>query len=275
MPFRLGANRIGRLVVGTSGPTYDTDAQAFFTAVEGGGDTLTTTEKAAVNTLVVDLKADSIWSKLQVIYPIVGGTASSVKWNLKDPQDTDAAYRMDVEGTGWTIDADGMKQSDDGATYGDTHYAPNTNNASTGLHMSMYVNGGTNTRGYDFAVNSGGTEQGLIAGFNNNTLYGDVGGSFITNTSFTMPLGFFSISGNSSGQELYRNGTGVQNTTTVRDTSISLVFYLGRRNSVSAPAEPTDRRYAFASLGEYLDATESSDLATAVETFQTTLSREN
>ena len=273
MPFRLGANRIGRLVVGASS-AFDADALAFFTAVEGGGDTLTTTEKDAVNTLVVNLKADSIWSKLQVIYPIVGGTASSVKWNLKDPRDLDAAYRMGVEGTGWTIDANGMKQSDDGSTYGDTHYAPNTNDASTGLHMSMYVNGGTNTRGYDFAVNDAGTEQGLVAGFNNNTLYGDVGGSFMTNSSFTMPLGFFSVSGNSSGQELYRNGTEVQNTATVRDTSISLAFYLGRRNSTSAPAEPTDRRYAFASLGEYLDATESSDLATAVETFNTSLSRE-
>ena len=275
MPFRLGNNRIGRLVVGTSGPTYDTDAQAFFTAVEGGGDTLTTTEKDAVNTLVVDLKADSIWSKLQVIYPIVGGTASSVKWNLKDPQDTDAAYRMGVEGTGWTIDANGMKQSDDGGTYGDTHYAPNTNDASTGLHMSMYVNGGTNTRGYDFAANESGIEVLLLSGFNNNNLAGRFEDGLVSNNTFTMPLGFFSVSGNSSGQELYRNGTEVDSETTARGTTVSLSLYLGQRNSNSAPPEPTDRRYAFASLGEYLDATESSNLSIAVETFQTTLSREN
>ncbi len=274
MPFRVGTNRIGRLVVGASS-AYDSDALAFFTAVEGGGDTLTDTEKDAVNTLVVTLKADSIWDKMQVIYPIVGGTATSVKWNLADPQDTDAAYRMDVEGTGWTIDANGMKQSDDGSTYGDTHYAPNTNNASTGLHMSMYVNGGTNTRGYDFAANEGGTEVLLLSGFNNNNLAGKFEDEVLSNNTFTMPLGFFSITGNNNGSELYRNGTEVDSGTTARGTTVSLSLYLGRRNTDGAPAEATDRRYAFASLGEYLDATESSDLATAVEAFQTTLSREN
>ena len=73
---------------------FDPDAQAFFTAVTNGGDTLTTTEENAVNQLVLDLKANSQWTIAKFIYPLVGGTATSHKWNLKDPQDTDAAFRV-------------------------------------------------------------------------------------------------------------------------------------------------------------------------------------
>jgi len=62
MPFRLGTNRIGRLIVGGTG--FDPDAQAFFTAVTGGGDTLTTTEENAINQLVLDLKSANIWTSL-------------------------------------------------------------------------------------------------------------------------------------------------------------------------------------------------------------------
>ena len=51
----------------SAGGAYNPDAQIFFNAVENGGDTLTVTEKDAVNTLVNSLQADSIWGKLQAI----------------------------------------------------------------------------------------------------------------------------------------------------------------------------------------------------------------
>ena len=69
---------------------YDTDAQAFIDAVA----TLTTPQEVALNDLVVSLKADGLWSKLAVIYPFIGGTASAHKFNLKNPVDSDAAHRM-------------------------------------------------------------------------------------------------------------------------------------------------------------------------------------
>ena len=65
--------------------TYDPDAQAFFDAITTAGGTLTTTEKDAVNDLVVGLKADSIWADLHCVYPLVGGTETSTSFNLIDP----------------------------------------------------------------------------------------------------------------------------------------------------------------------------------------------
>jgi hypothetical protein len=43
------------------------------------------TQAAAVNNLVGGLKANNLWTKMQAIYPFVGGTAYSHKFNLKDP----------------------------------------------------------------------------------------------------------------------------------------------------------------------------------------------
>jgi hypothetical protein len=35
-----------------------------------------------------------IWRKTHAIYPLLGGTASAHKFNLKDPRDLNAAYRL-------------------------------------------------------------------------------------------------------------------------------------------------------------------------------------
>jgi hypothetical protein len=59
---------------------YDSDAAAFFTST---GIT-NTTQKDAVNTLVLELKAESLWTKFIAIYPLVGGSATTHKYNLKN-----------------------------------------------------------------------------------------------------------------------------------------------------------------------------------------------
>ena len=62
--------------VGSSAAT-DADADAFIAAA-GITDA---TQKSAINTLVVGLKADSLWTKMKAIYPFVGGTVNWVRVN--------------------------------------------------------------------------------------------------------------------------------------------------------------------------------------------------
>ena len=57
------------------------------------------TQRIAINNFVIQLKDSSLWSKFMAIYPLVGGTSSSTKWNLKDPRDLDAAYRLTFYGS--------------------------------------------------------------------------------------------------------------------------------------------------------------------------------
>src|SRR5258708_5205942 len=56
------------------------------------------TQQFAINNFVIQLKAASLWSKFVAIYPMVGGTAATAKWNLLDPRDLDAAYRLTFYG---------------------------------------------------------------------------------------------------------------------------------------------------------------------------------
>jgi hypothetical protein len=62
---------------------YDSDAQAFFDRVTTAGGSLSTTEQDAVNTLVVQMKADGIWTKMKAVYPMVGASAAACAQNLK------------------------------------------------------------------------------------------------------------------------------------------------------------------------------------------------
>jgi len=273
MSIYLGNTKV-KPIFGATAITYDPDAQAFFTAVEGGGDTLTITEKDAVNTLVVSLKADSLWTPLQAIYPFVGGTSGSMKWNLKDPQDTNAAYRMQFTGSGWTFDANGVQQSNSSTTYGNTHYAADTNDNTIGMSMGVYINGGTNAQGYDLAsitFTPSTAETALIAGFGNNTFYVAYGG-LVTTSAYTMPNGFFVANSDGSTTKGYRNGSEVSTAAQTRNLNVVNAINLGNRvGGVGDSA--TDRRYAFCFLGKSLDATQNSDLYTAVQAFETTLSR--
>lgn len=110
----------------------DSDASAFITAA-GLTDA---TQKDAINTLVKDMKASGLWSKMKAVYPMVGGTATSMKFNLKDPRDLDAAFRLTWSG-GWTYSSNGATPNGTNA-YADTYLIPNTNLTFNSVSLSFY-----------------------------------------------------------------------------------------------------------------------------------------
>lgn len=92
--------------------------------------------KDAINILVKDFKADNIWVNKKAIYPIIGGTSTTHKYNLKDPRDLDAAYRLTFSGT-ITHNSQGMKG--DGSTgFADTHIIPTVDLTFNSIHVSFY-----------------------------------------------------------------------------------------------------------------------------------------
>ena len=83
-------------------PSIDTDCAAFLTATGITNPTIS----GAVCTLVTSLKSANLWTKLNAIYPMVGGTATTCKFNLKNPADTNAAFRLNFVG-GWVFSSNG------------------------------------------------------------------------------------------------------------------------------------------------------------------------
>ncbi len=55
----------------------DTDVLAFITATS----ITDATQQTAINTLVTDLKTANIWTKMKALYPFIGGTATTHKFN--------------------------------------------------------------------------------------------------------------------------------------------------------------------------------------------------
>lgn len=250
------------------GPRFDRDAQTFITAV-GITDA---TQKSAINTLVLDLKGYSIWTKMKALYPFVGGTATTHKWNLKDPQDTNASFRLTFSG-GVTHDSNGI-QGNGINTYGDTFFIPNSHLSSSSQHLSIYSRTNVGEAKRDIGTYTSGTNS-LICTlkWSDGNLYFNNGASYAT-VSNSDSKGFYISNKIASGTVIaYKNGSNVASTTS-SDTLSTYSVAIMALNTAGSFTEYTTRQYSFASIGDGLSSIESSNFYTAIQAFQTTLSRQ-
>ena len=249
----------------------DPDAQAFITAAA----ITDPTQQAAINTLVVDLKGYSIWTKMSALYPFVGGTASTHKFNLKNPLDTDAAFRLVFNG-GWTHSSTGATPNGTNA-YADTKLIPNTNLSLNSTHISGYLRTNLNSEAPILSSENSGTY--------NNGLYiwpklGSVGYSVRINDNTSQSggtntddiRGFHVALRTASNVKKYRlNNTERFNVTTASTAlNTSSIYIAASRNN----ANYFNNELAFSSIGDGLTNAEAANFYTAVQAFQTTLGRQ-
>ena len=229
---------------------FDSDAQAFITAAS----ITDATQQSAINTLVVDLKGYNIWTKMKALYPFVGGTAATHKWNLKDPRDLDAAFRLVFSG-GWTHNSNGITGNGIN-TEGFTKLIPNVNLTTTSGSLGFYLRNTIISNSYDFASN--GSFFGIALYIDTRYyMYGD-----LTSVSGTPSAAFYGLSRVGGTHKGYRNGT-------VNLTSTSAATLSGNEITFRTNL----RNYAFGYIAEGLTDAENSNLYTAVQAFQTTLGR--
>jgi len=253
---------------------YDTDANAFISAAS----ITDNTQKTAVNKLVADLKGYSIWTKMKAIYPIVGGTAASHKWNLKDPQDTNAAFRL-VFTTGWTHSANGMTPN------GTSAYADTFLNAATVIsnindgHLSYYSR--TNNSGInqvEIGNRSITSSFDLFIKFGSSNLAGACINMSDTNTFINTnnSIGLYHANQNNTPnvRKMFWNGSVLATQTVSQNEQPNLKIFIGARNFNNAVDHYSNRQCAFASIGNGLTDTEAANFYTAVQAFQTTLNRQ-
>jgi len=263
-----------------AGPAFDPDAQAFITATGISG-----TDATAINTLVLDLKSYGIWNKMEVIYPFVGGTSTTNKYNLVDPQDTNGAYRINFQNS-WTFNSTGSLPGASNA-YGITYFNPSTfSSISTGMSFGYYAITGPSSTYIDkysigaFAASSqffsveeraaDGTAT-LFKYVNNDSEFNVNGSVLSTGQGFRQ----FSSSGSASGVASISNASGTATDTgTPSGTYPNLNFYVGNLNVNNTPYASARQYLAFAYMGTPLTATERTDYFTAVQAYQTTLGRQ-
>ena len=264
----------------------DADAQSFVSAA-GLSDS---TQITAINTLVTALKTAGIWTKMKAIYPFVGGNATSHKFNLKDPRDADAAFRLTFSG-GMTHSSTGVLFSGVNG-FADTFFRPSNNydNTTWNAHMSFYSRSNveaptTHWLSGGFGADSDYASAAYFVLIVNRKGTRTVDGRTIGNqwASYTSALddsrGLFMINKQSEAiLKLTKNTTLLaQNTTsswTVNKPGDKL--YLGAVNGLQSYSglNYDNKEYAFATIGSGLTDAEATAFYNAVQAYQTALGRQ-
>jgi hypothetical protein len=248
----------------------DADWLAYYNRVIAAGGSLTTTEQSATLQLVLDLKANSLWTPMKAIYPMVGASAAACAQNLKSSSFTGTFT------SGWTFASTGATPNGTSA-YMDTNLNPNNEFTSIlSAHNSIYSR--TQIRGgIDMGVNNGGGEFTLIADLGLSGFYAicNIGTTLASTTASNTTLRFF-LGNRQSATDIKV----IQNTTTLAsqtatstNTKPNLNVWLAGQNNNGVLNLPSSKQYAFASIGDGLTDTQAGNFYTAVQAFQTTLSR--
>lgn len=251
----------------------------------GGNYAMTVNEIDAVNNMVKAMVANGIWSKMKAVYPIIGGTAAAHKYNLVDPRDNNAAYRLTFT-AGWTHDANQMKPNGTSA-YANTFFNPFLNQTTSNGHLSAYCREINTSLSINIGVSTtvGSTDicdlyYGGSAPTQAIFRWGAQSPGTIASQSILDSRGFFvgSITAaTASSRVVYRNSVGASATNYGSPVMPNANFYLGALNATSVGsggALHSPRPFSFASIGDGLTATEAKAFSTIVQAYQTKLGRQ-
>ena len=250
----------------------DADAQAFVT----NAGIVDQVEANAVNSLVIGLKADGLWTKMKAVYPFVGGSSTSNSYNLKNT----AQYQITWSG--------GLTHNSQGVTgggvngYGNTGLIPSTSLTNNSLNVSVYAR--TDAQLNETQLGCSTSSFLPIIGLSTWNIASQAvfdGYDFSAHriVSATLPNGKGFFHGNilsSTNQKFYKNGSSIGSVTTAQtqtQPSVQPIYILARNDSGTA-ANYSARNLAFASIGDGLTDTEATNFYNRVQTFNTALARQ-
>lgn len=258
--------------------TKDIDVISFITTagITGG------TEFSAINYLVLALKNNNLWNNIKALYPFVGGTANTHKFNLKNPLDTDGAFRLTFNGT-ITHDSNGVSFSAvDG--WANTHFIPNTHFTINQETLALYSRSSFSaaTGGIDMGAATTLTQRseliirsnlnGFVSNINSTT-DGAGSASISTNTDGT---GFYMASRQTSTDlRIYKNGVQQDIASSSNNgTRDAKKIYLGCRNVLNAPNGLTGRNFGLALIASPYTPDEAAIWYNIVQQYNTFLNRQ-
>jgi len=205
--------------------------------------------------------------------------AAAYKYNLKDPQDTDAAFRLKIFGT-WTFTPTGAKPNGTNA-YMDTALTPSVSLSANNIHLSYYSRtdsayGTSTSMGADSFPNE---YCRLIIRRIANVAYTLIGNTTIGLSQYVVTDSrglFIANAPNSSTRKFYQNNTQLTPTSQSPLGTNGLStrsIYIGALHD-STGVEYDNKQCAFASIGDGLTDAEAAALYTIVQQFQTSMARQ-
>jgi hypothetical protein len=251
----------------TAAPGFDSDALKFITASGISGSNAT-----AINNLTVALKnTGSLWDKMYVIYPFIGGTLTSFKWNLKDTGSYSASFVNSPVASSTGLQTNGTNNYLSGSwVINDTF--------TSSLHLSFYKRTSRNTG------------DNIDAGaFNETTARGIFLSTQLTSTlsrarqyqtamdnSATPYTGSFLVTANTISSSFYKGSTAVSSIPLSNPGTITQgPIHLGvlRRTQDTSAAYYTSGSYGFMTIGQHLSSSQVTDFVNIVQNYQNELGR--
>jgi hypothetical protein len=255
----------------TKADTTDADVVAFLTAA-GITDS---TQKKAIAYLAKELKRNILWSKIVALYPFVGGTANTHKFNLKDPRDLDDAFRLQFFG-GWMHNASGAKPNGTNA-YANTFINPRFHTIQNNFFIGInsFSNISTNNSTDIGCYSSGGIglifygreSSGSMRAFTNT-------GGANTSLIITNSLGMLGITRTSENNiQFYNNNGLVSGHSTASSLPPNFNLFLAGLNNTGTASQFSSRGQSLTVISDGLTATEFSTLKNIVTGFNQVLGR--
>lgn len=257
-----GTNGIGKVYDGTNviwvnGNPFDSSTEDFMNATG-----ISESDALKVNDLVIGLKSSGLWDKMYAVYPFIGNSIDSQKYNLINT----GSYTITENGT-LTYNDQGWTKVTTGAHYLDTNFNDNSSNWSyLNNHMSFYMTASVQGGGSHAVMGATIVSPSPYNVALDTTWYWFMNGDF-TNDPFGQVAGnyLYTVDPTNSKPTIYYNGSQANqyasasyNSHTNKDITIGAVD-----NFTTSPYATATNWYGtirFATIGESLSATDANNL---------------
>jgi hypothetical protein len=256
---------------------FDPDAAAYLSAVVAAGGAVSSPMSAATNNMFLALKSNGLYTRIDAMYPVLGGTAASHKFNAINPLDTDAAFRLTFNGV-WTHNASGMINNGGPGTYAETYYdaslvVPTAADQSVSIYTTTLSNKGVQDIG-STNTTAGTIEVGIYTSFSSVQFISNVKSAASSYRSYNQPsaagIGYFIATSTGTDVLGTKDGVLVVNNTQIPDFT-NKTHYIGNSNGNLGIGNPSN--IIFAHFGRQFSSGEMTTLSSIINAFQTAVGR--
>lgn len=225
----------------------------------------------ALNTFDLGLISNSLDSKMRALYPFVGTTSTTQKFNFMDSRDLDVAYRLQFFGGG-TFNSAGYLPNGTNA-YGNTFF--NVSGFQNNNHSSIFIASNKLETAIDMGVRNVNNSVTLNTRTSDVAYFGNfINSAFITFAN-TNSIGFYvNTRTSSTSQKVFKSNV-LKGTDTTSSTNFSGTISIGARNDAGNGLIEfyASKQISFSSIGDGLSDSEASTFYTLVTNLQTALGR--
>lgn len=251
----------------TPAASYDTDAQAYFTAVEGAGGAINSAGKTAYNDLIVGLKADSLWTLIDRLWCWCAQDAVAAQRDLKGANTVTATgsptftakTSYDFSGSGQYFDS-GFMPSIHGVAF-----------TQDSAHLMAFVLEDISSTARDLGVLDGVVVTRLQSRQSTNASFA-VNAANDTTAANASGIGCFLASRTASNlTTLYKNGSSIGTSAQVSNGVNNFSLFIGATDLEGSPTGLSTRAQAMVSFGGGMNATQAGNYYTRLNTFKTAM----